>query len=73
MHSRVYSPWLDTDRDARLQARGIEILIATGIETDGYVLAAVLRGVDSGYLIVLVTDGHQIHALTIEEEIERWR
>jgi nicotinamidase-related amidase len=53
----VYSPWLDTDLDARLQARGIDSLIVTGAETDVCVLATVLGGVDLGYRIVLASDG----------------
>jgi nicotinamidase-related amidase len=53
----VYSPWLDTDLDARLRARGVDTLIVTGAETDVCVLAAVLGGVDLGYRIVLATDG----------------
>ncbi len=52
----VYSPWLGTDLDARLQARGVDTLVVTGAETDVCVLAAVLGGVDRGYRIVLVTD-----------------
>ncbi|WP_342108326.1 cysteine hydrolase [Methylobacterium sp. SI9] len=52
----VYSPWLDTDLDARLRARGADTLIVTGAETDVCVLAAVLGGVDLGYRIVLATD-----------------
>jgi nicotinamidase-related amidase len=94
LDKRVYSPWLDTDLDARLQARGIDTLVVTGTETDVCVLAAVLGGVDLGYRIVLVTDGlcsscdeahdalmvmyrmrygHQVHTLTTEEVLERWR
>ncbi|MEG9526484.1 MAG: cysteine hydrolase [Hyphomicrobiales bacterium] len=53
----VYSPWLETGLDARLQARGVDTLIVTGAETDVCVLAAVLGGVDLGYRIVLATDG----------------
>ncbi len=53
----VYSPWLDTDLDARLRDRGADTLIVTGAETDVCVLAAVLGGVDLGYRIVLATDG----------------
>jgi len=52
----VYSPWLDTDLDERLRARGADTLIVTGAETDVCVLAAVLGGVDLGYRIVLATD-----------------
>ncbi|MBE7196551.1 MAG: cysteine hydrolase [Parafilimonas terrae] len=57
LDKRVYSPWLGTDLDERLQARGIDTLIVTGAETDVCVLAAVLGGVDLGYRIVLVSDG----------------
>lgn len=57
LDKRVYSPWLGTDLDERLQAWGIDTLIVTGAETDVCVLAAVLGGVDLGYRIVLVTDG----------------
>ncbi|MDQ0544432.1 nicotinamidase-related amidase [Methylobacterium brachiatum] len=53
----VYSPWLESDLDARLQAQGVDTLIVTGAETDVCVLAAVLGGVDFGYRIVLATDG----------------
>ncbi|WP_281407382.1 isochorismatase family cysteine hydrolase [Methylobacterium sp. P1-11] len=52
----VYSPWLETDLDARLRARDVDTLIVTGAETDVCVLAAVLGGVDLGYRIVLATD-----------------
>jgi nicotinamidase-related amidase len=57
LDKRVYSPWLGTDLDDRLQARGVDTLIVTGAETDVCVLAAVLGGVDLGYRIVLVSDG----------------
>jgi nicotinamidase-related amidase len=53
----VYSPWLETGLDDRLQGRGVDTLIVTGAETDVCVLAAVLGGVDLGYRIVLATDG----------------
>jgi nicotinamidase-related amidase len=53
---RVYSPWVDTDLDARLQARGIDTLVVTGCETDVCVLGAVLGAVDRGYRVVVVID-----------------
>lgn len=52
----VYSPWLGTDLDERLRARGVDTLVVTGSETDVCVLSTVLGGVDLGYRIVLVTD-----------------
>ncbi|GJD95450.1 cysteine hydrolase family protein [Methylobacterium iners] len=53
---RVYSPWLETGLDARLQARGIDTLVVSGCETDVCVLAAVLGAVDRGYRIVVAID-----------------
>lgn len=52
----VYSLWLGTDLDERLQARGIDTLVVTGGETEVCVLAAVLGAVDLGYRVFLVTD-----------------
>src|SRR3954449_7113029 len=56
MDKKVYSPWLDTDLDSRLRARGADTLIVSGAETDVCVLAAVLGAVDRGYRIVVPTD-----------------
>ena len=53
---RVNSPWLGTDLDERLQARGVDSLIITGTETDVCVLAAVMGAVDRGYRVVIPTD-----------------
>ncbi|POR43828.1 cysteine hydrolase [Methylobacterium sp. V23] len=52
----VYSPWLGTDLDARLQARGVDTLLMTGGETEVCVLASVLGAVDLGYRVFVVTD-----------------
>jgi nicotinamidase-related amidase len=53
---RVYSPWLDTDIDARLRARGCATLVVTGGETDMCVLSTVLGAVDRGYRVILAED-----------------
>lgn len=53
---RVYSPWHDTDLEARLRRRGIDTLVITGGETDVCVLATVLGAIDRGYRVVVVTD-----------------
>lgn len=53
---RLYSPWIDTDLDARLRDAGVDTVIITGAETDVCVLAAVLGAVDLGYRIIVVTD-----------------
>ena len=56
LDKRVYSPWIGTDLDDRLRARGVDTLVVTGGETDVCVLGAVLGAVDRGYRIVVVTD-----------------
>lgn len=52
----VYSPWMETDLDERLQTRGIDALVISGGETDVCVLGTVLGAVDRGYRAVIVTD-----------------
>ena len=52
----VNSPWMGTDLDERLRARGVDSLIITGTETDVCVLAAVMGAVDRGYRVVIPTD-----------------
>jgi nicotinamidase-related amidase len=52
----VYSPWIDTDLNPRLQSAGIDTIVVSGGETDVCVLAAVLGAVDRGYRVVVATD-----------------
>ena len=52
----VYSPWMATDLDARLTARGVDTLVITGGETEVCVLAAVMGAIDLGYRVVLAKD-----------------
>lgn len=52
----VYSPWIETNLEGRLRARGVETLVVTGGETDVCVLGTVLGAVDRGYRVVIVTD-----------------
>jgi nicotinamidase-related amidase len=56
LDKRVNSPWIGTDLDERLRARGADTLVVTGAETDVCVLAAVLGAVDRGYRVVIPTD-----------------
>jgi nicotinamidase-related amidase len=51
-----YSPWTETDLDARLHRDGVDTLVVTGAETDVCVLATVLGAVDLGYRVVVATD-----------------
>lgn len=52
----VYSPWFDTDLQAKLDQRGADALVITGTETDVCVLAAILDAVDRGYRVVVASD-----------------
>lgn len=52
----VYSPWLGSDLQARLQQRGCNTLIVTGGETDMCVLTTVLGAGDLGYRTIVVRD-----------------
>ena len=53
---RVYSPWLGSSLQQRLQARNCDTLIITGGETDMCVLATVLGAADYGYRTIVVQD-----------------
>jgi len=52
----VYSPWVDTRLQARLQERRINTVVVTGSETDVCVLGTVLGAVDRGYRVIVATD-----------------
>jgi nicotinamidase-related amidase len=56
LDKRVYSPWTETDLEARLQHRGVDTLLVTGAETDVCVLGTVLGAVDRGFRVVLASD-----------------
>lgn len=56
LDKRVYSPWFDTDLQARLEQRGADTIVITGTETDVCVLAAVLGAIDRGYRVVVASD-----------------
>lgn len=53
---RVYSPWMETTLQSRLQERQVDTLIVTGSETDVCVLATVLGAIDRGYRVVVAAD-----------------
>ena len=52
----IYSPWLGSDLDRKLKARGIDTVIVSGGETDVCVLATVLGAIDLGYRVIVATD-----------------
>ncbi|MDQ0392802.1 cysteine hydrolase family protein [Labrys monachus] len=56
LDKRAYSPWYETDLEARLRSEGVDTLIVSGGETDVCVLSAVLGAVDRGYRVVVATD-----------------
>jgi nicotinamidase-related amidase len=52
----VFSAFADDHLGALLEARGIDTLIFTGVETDVCVLASVMRAIDIGYRVIVVED-----------------
>jgi nicotinamidase-related amidase len=52
----VFSVFADDHLGTLLDARGVDTLIFTGVETDVCVLASVLRAIDMGYRVIVVED-----------------
>jgi nicotinamidase-related amidase len=52
----VYSPWLGSALQTKLQARRCDTVIITGGETDMCVLTTILGAIDYGYRTILVRD-----------------
>ncbi len=50
--------FLDTPLHSELQSRGIQYLLITGLVTEGCVQATCLGGMELGYGVILVEDGH---------------
>ncbi len=50
--------FLDTPLDSELKSRGIQNLLITGLVTEGCVQATCLGGMELGYRVILVEDGH---------------
>lgn len=53
---RTYSPWVGGRLHSWLVMQSIDTLVITGGETDVYVLATALGGIDLGYRVVLLKD-----------------
>ncbi len=53
---RAYSPWVGGRLHSWLAMQSIETLVITGGETDVYVLATALGGIDLGYRVILLKD-----------------
>ena len=53
---RVYSPWVDSGLQSRIEALGADTIIVSGSETDVCVLATVLGAVDRGYRVIVAKD-----------------
>jgi nicotinamidase-related amidase len=52
----VFSVFADRTLGSLLEARGVDTLVFTGVETDVCVLASVLRAIDIGYRVIVVED-----------------
>src|SRR5262249_52116582 len=67
----TYSAFADGDFVERLQRRGADTLIFSGVETDVCVLLSALDAVDRGYRVVIATDAvassvERAHEATLE-------
>lgn len=56
LDKRLYSPWIGTNLHHDLRKADVTALVVSGAETDVCVLATVLRAVDRGYRVIVVTD-----------------
>ncbi|TAV41649.1 cysteine hydrolase family protein [Rhizobium leguminosarum] len=52
----TYSPWVDGRLVSLLRQQGVQTLIITGGETDVCVLATVLRAIDFGFQVIVLSD-----------------
>lgn len=50
--------FLDTPLHSELNSRGIQYLLITGLVTEGCIQATCLGGMELGYRVILVEDGH---------------
>ncbi|MBN2355941.1 cysteine hydrolase [candidate division KSB1 bacterium] len=72
IHKQHGNAFKDTNLDSALRKRGIVKLVITGLVTHGCVKATVLGGIEQGYQVVLVSDGHSNFNKDAPALIEKW-
>ena len=65
--------FLDTPLQSELEVRGIQNLLIPGLVTQGCIRATCLGGLERGYRISLVEDGHSNYNQEAAAVIEKWQ
>ena len=65
--------FLDTSLRSVLEARGIQNLLITGLVTQGCIGATCLGGLELGYRVFLVEDGHSNYNQEAAAVIKKWQ
>jgi len=65
--------FLDTPLQSELEVRGIQNLLITGLVTQGCIRATCLGGLELGYQVSLVEDGHSNYNQEAAAVIEKWQ
>jgi nicotinamidase-related amidase len=65
--------FLDTSLRSELEARGIQNLLITGLVTQGCIGATCLGGLELGYRVCLVEDGHSNYNQEAAAVIKKWQ
>jgi len=65
--------FLDTPLQSELEVRGIQNLLITGLVTQGCIRATCLGGLELGYRVCLVEDGHSNYNQEAAAVIEKWQ
>lgn len=72
IHKLHGNAFIDTGLHDELQKRNVGVLVITGLVTHGCVRATSLGGLDEGYKVLLVSDGHSSFSKDAPELIEKW-
>ena len=65
--------FLDTPLQSELEVQGIQNLLITGLVTQGCIRATCLGGLELGYRVSLVEDGHSNYNQEAAAVIEKWQ
>ena len=65
--------FLDTLLQSELEARGIQNLLITGLVTQGCIRATCLGGLELGYRVCLVEDGHSNYSQEAAAVMKKWQ
>jgi nicotinamidase-related amidase len=72
IHKRHGNAFKDTILKDELEKRGVRELVVTGLVTHGCVKATSLGGIELGYRVILVRDGHSNFSKDAPRLIEKW-